>query len=334
MNVDDGHILERASELVHESVDRTLVRANIILAALMLLYAYLDFYNLSSIDDLQWNDIVAIGGLAVCASMIIVDRERNLVRSTGFLTFGLGWFRTFTVMTGIQPQRLETILYISLAIIGVNLMYTGINYIKGMARGRVYTVFGMVVMILINVSTFILYMQAGHTASEVAGRFPALVGMTVLYFGAVIVLESEPIRSRDRVSIQNSKLHSIVCMYTPLSGICRDTADMLETSIVDRSSWMEVDGPGPVIREMMFEIRGECDHSYAIVQEWDGHNMLHVTVSDHVGGSLIHAHRFSYSDVRRYVDDGVERLDLYGPEGCHRFHVLTEEELTEIDPYA
>lgn len=334
MDVTDSGRLDRIATYMHDSVERTLVLANIVLALLMLLYAMINVYHDVSVS-LAWNNVLASASLIICACMILIDSERNLIRSTGFMILGLGCYRFLTVITSIHTGQLESIIYMVLALIGINLAYSGSHYIRGVARGRKYTVVSMVLMIFINLGGLILYMQSGHSFFQTVEAYPVAVGMTVLYFGAVGILESEPIRSRDRDSIQNHKIAAIRETYAPHSGIDGDTAAVLLSSMDDRSSWITSDCSGPVVAEFRFRIIGGNDRAFAVVQEWKGHDMLHVTITNHESGTVIYANRFSYDYVEEDVDgDGVRTIRLYGPEGCHQLHVMTEEELEEIDPYA
>ena len=334
MDATDSGKLDRVTAYMHDSVERALVLANIILAILMLFYALINVYHDVSVS-LTWNNVLASASLVICAFMILVDGERNLVRSTGFMILGLGCYRFLTVITSIHTGDPESIIYMVLALIGINLAYSGSHYIRGVARGRKYTVASMVAMIFINLGGLILYMQSGHSFFQTVEAYPVAIGMTVLYFGAVGILESEPIRSRDRDSIQNHKIAAIRETYAPYSGIDWDAAAVLLSSMVDRSSWSTSDCSGPVVAEFRFRIIGGNDRAFAVVQEWKGHDMLHVTITDHESGTIIHANRFSYNYVDEDVDEeGVRTIRLYGPEGCHQLHVMTEEELEEFDPYA
>ena len=236
MDATDSGKLDRVTAYMHDSVERALVLANIVLAILMLFYATINVYHDVSMS-LTWNNVLASASLVICACMILIDGERNLIRSTGFMILGLGCYRFLTVITSIQSGQPESIIYMVLALIGVNLAYSGSHYIRGVARGRKYTVTGMVLMIFINLGGLILYMQSGHSFFQTVEAYPVAIGMTVLYFGAVGILESEPIRSRDRESIQNHKIAAIRETYAPNSGVDPDTASVLLSSMYDRSSW-------------------------------------------------------------------------------------------------
>ena len=334
MDATDSGKMDRITAYMHDSVERALVLANIVLAVLMLIYAMVNVYHDVSVS-LTWNSVLASASLVICAFMILVDGERNLVRSTGFMILGLGCYRFLTVITSIQTGHLESIIYMVLALIGINLAYSGSHYIRGVARGRKFTVAGMVAMIFINLGGLIMYMQSGHTFFQTLEAYPVAIGMTVLYFGAVGILESEPIRSRDRDSIQNHRIAAIRETYTPYSGIDPNVATVLLSSMDDRSSWTTSGCSGPVVAEFRFRIIGKGDRAFAVVQEWRGHDVLHVTITDHESGTIIHANRFSYDYVDEDVDEeGVRTIRLYGPEGCHQLHVMTEVELEEFDPYA
>ena len=203
MGASDNGRLDRMTAYAHRSVDAVLVRSNILLALLMLSYSFLNLYGLYNNTHMHWNNILASSALAACSVMILIDSDRNLVRSTGFLTLGLGIFRILTSVTHLQPSAPETLLYIALTVIGLNMTYTGYNYIIGVARGRVYTVLGMIAVIGVNINLFILMMQHGYSFMETMELMPGVLGMTALYAGAVCILESEPIRSRDAIALRN-----------------------------------------------------------------------------------------------------------------------------------
>ena len=330
--MDNGR-LDRMTAYAHRSVDAVLVRSNILLALLMLSYSFLNLYGLYNNTHMHWNNILASSALTVCSVMILIDSDRNLVRSTGFLILGLGLFRIFTSVTHIQPSTPETLLYIALTVIGLNMTYTGYHYITGVARCRIYTVLGMITIIGVNINLFILVMQHGYSFLETMELMPGMLGMTALYIGAVCILESEPIRSRDAIALRNRDARHLRDMYVPMPGIDSETADTLLVCTSDHSLFHVVDdGFCPVESEYRFTVLGPGGRAHAVIQRWKSHDMLHMMVTDHDSGTVIHALRFSFDRVSETVDaDGTRHIRLYGPNGCHVLHVLNDEEMEDLD---
>ena len=94
MDATDSGKLDRITAYMHDSVERALVLANIVLAILMLFYATINVYHDVSMS-LTWNNVLASASLVICACMILIDGERNLIRSTGFMILGLGCYRYY-----------------------------------------------------------------------------------------------------------------------------------------------------------------------------------------------------------------------------------------------
>lgn len=311
----------RITEGVRHSVDIALVKVNIILAVMMIIFSVSEIYIYMVSDTLKITFLIGNVALIICSLLIILDRDRNLLRTTGLMAVGIGMYRIFSHISSVHPHDLNSLPPLIIVILGINLVYSGTRYIKGVSRGRVTMIASMIGMIAMMSFVFIILMMIGMPFIDCIKQMPNIFAMIVLYVMFIGVLDSEPLRSHDIMEIQNRALDGMRRTITqyPGTGVYEDEAEILIRTFTDRSSWTIVDDDGPVECEHIFKVGDGKEWAYVTMQKWKGSDKIHMTVSDHDRGTLIQAFRFDADSL--FIDgEGVEdsnQITFVGSKGCH-----------------
>ena len=315
----------RVTQGVRQTVDVALVKVNIILAVMMMIFSFLEIYVDFSEGDINPLHIIGDSGMIICAALIILDRDRNLLRTTGLMAVGFGFYRICMHVLNIHSHDIHSLPDLIIVILGFNLIYSGTRYIKGINRGRLTLLASMSGMVAMVSLLYILLMMLGMTLWECIQILPDIFAMMVLYIMFIGVLDSEPLRNRDVLEIQNKALDGMrrTTTQSPGTGVYEDEAEIILKTFTDRSDWTAIDDGGPVEREYRFRVSDGKESSFVIMQKWKNSETIHVTVSDHDRGTLIQAYRF---DADSLFIDGTDVKDsniiaFVGKEGIHRIAI-------------
>ena len=311
----------RVTQGVRQTVDVALVKVNIVLAAMMMIFSILEIYT--DFNNGNPNPVHILGDIAmiVCAALIILDRDRNLLRTTGLMAVGIGAYRIFMHVTALRPHDIYALPPLIIVILGFNLIYSGTRYIKGIARGRVTLIASMTGMVAMMSTMFIMLMMMGLPLLDCIKMMPNVFAMIALYIMYIGVLDSEPLRTRDLIEIQNKALDGMrrTTTQSPGTGVYEDEAEIILKTFTDKSDWTRIDDGSPVECEYHFRIGDGNEWSYVTMQKWKDSETVHITVSDHDRGTLIHAYRFDADSLLMDGEDVVNsnHITFVGKEGCH-----------------
>ncbi len=325
------------NRFVHHSVEFVFKFYNFILAALMVVYSLEELYQVhiySEFFTYEWYEIGRYLILLLGGSIILLDRNRNLLRSVGIYALSLGGYRFLSAAPKIHAGSMEGVLYLAITILAINLMISGRSFLRGVSRNRISLILCTLVLFLINLSTIVFMIHLGGTLNDVIQTMPGVVIMCVLYLFYIGLLDSEVLCASDVLAIHNETLNKIRrTQYTdPESTISEEDALVLSRSFEDRSDWAQVLDGGPVECEYRFRMKNVDGVSEILVQKWVGSDELYFTISDHLDGTLIQAHRFSATSALIHTDESACRwLLVFGKRGvCMRLMI----EEPEPDPSA
>ena len=316
------------NRFVHHSVEFVFKFYNFIIAALMVIYSLEELYQIhvnSEFFTYEWYEIVSNFILLLGGVIILLDRNHNLLRSVGIYALSLGGYRFFSCAPQIQAGTTLGVLYLVITIFAINLMISGRSFLRGVSRNRISLILCTLALLIIYLSYIVFMMHMGMTIEECAKFMPGVFIMCILYVFYIGLLDSEVLRASDVLAIHNETLNKIRCtQYTdPESEIPEDAALVLSRSFDDRSDWLQVLDGGPVESEYRFRMRNVDGISEVLVQKWIGSDELYFTISDHLDGTLIQAHRFSATSALIYADDSSCRwLRIFGKKGvCMQLRV-------------
>ena len=119
--IDD--IMARLSTLVKCGVERMFVRLNLILALLLATYALNMFYQFHLYDIASWDSDLSCVVMLVCSILILVDRNRNLMRSVGLMSIAIGCQRVLTSIVALVPHDIASLVPLAHIILGIPPVY-------------------------------------------------------------------------------------------------------------------------------------------------------------------------------------------------------------------
>lgn len=326
--IDD--IMARLSTLVKYGVERMFVRLNLILALLLATYALIVLYQFHTHDMATWDSDLSCAVMLVCSILILVDRDRNLMRSVGLMSIAIGCQRALTSIPMLVPHDVQSLLPLAQIILGINLMVSGRSYMRGVSRGRVMMTISTMLILIITISLIIILLGMGLSFMDCLRMMPETFNMILLYVVFLAVLDSEPLRKNDIMEIHNATLKGIRNTYVQSgsSYVTEDVAGVLLRTLTDRGSWNPVSDGGPVESEYRFQMDSLEGISYVTLQKWAGSDAVHATICDHSEGTLIHAQRFDVRDV--YLDGdtvaGSEIITVVGDGRCFELRIMHPEE--------
>ncbi|MDO5852695.1 MAG: hypothetical protein Q4Q62_01270 [Thermoplasmata archaeon] len=311
-----GDTFEWMRNGVRFAVDRSVVLANYVLAAMMVGAGVAYFLRVAFFDaNFLWPTALAYGSFAVCGSLIFLDKRRSLPRSVGMFAIGLGLFRIFSALVYYRPHSYINLFVLAVIILGSNMVLTGAYYRRGYSRAREYMLMITAIMFFIYLSV-LLYTTIGDTSlipsSMLANIRPLLIMMVIIYPVFVLILDSETLRQKDWVEVRNRTLDRVRRTYylQPDASISKRDADILLAGFGDRKGWLDVRDGGPAECEVRVPIENH-GMSVLIAQRWAGRDEMFITMSDHWTGSIVQATRFAVTEA--FVADG--HLTLNCPDG-------------------
>lgn len=309
-------LMETIYESVRTNVDRLVIAANYILALLIIGYGIMEPYSYFDMDMVpKWNDMLGFVTLVVFGIAILLFNRRDLMRSAGMYALALGAYRFLHAAPNIHRGEPTSYVFLFLTIIALNLMISGMSYLRGVTRGRKTMMLSTSLLIAANVSIILYGVHSGMSLVEYFRYMPGTVIMIVMYTVFLGILNCEQLRTKDLQEIHNRTLDEIRCTWCtmPDASIRRDAASVIYRMFRDRSDWTPVQDGGPVECEYRFEISNKKGTSHALVQKWKGMDPIFLTISDHLDGTLLHAYRFEATSVIVENDDAVNgtwmRLD-------------------------
>lgn len=312
--------IQELNGYVHRSVDVVLGLSNYILAALMvafgtvqLIYAYTDEYT-----TLTWLLALSYIVMLVGGAVIILDRNRNLLRAVGIYALALGFYRFIFSFPSIEPGNPYGMVSIVVCALAINLMISGRSYLKGVSRGRRLAMISTFLLLMVCVTLFITLMHAGLGLVDCMKLMPGAFVMSIMYAFFIGILDSEELRSSDILAIHNDTLDKIRCIqYTdPRTSIPRETALVLAKVFEDRSDWHPVDDGGPAECEYRFVIENKDKGSEVLMQKWKGSESIYFTISDYLDGTILQAYRFEADSVCTDGDPSIcSWVRIFGKKG-------------------
>ena len=264
----------------------------------------------------------------IMAEFILFDPKRNVLRSVGFYAISIALARIIgSIITLSEPSLFALIIGGTFLINGVNLLYTGTEYLKGTSRGRAGMMASAAILAIVQVFTILLYYQTDALDSSYDDAYDLLPSVITLiqYVVLLLILDTGELRYGSVKEQANTKIESIrkTDALTAECVLKRNDAEMLKGMFADRSSWTAVDDGGPVESEIRIRLIEARVSSCMILQKWRGHDTVYATVTSNVNGSVILANRFCITGV--YADQDLAHVCLLNDGGiAARFAVEKE----------
>ncbi len=312
------------NNFVHSSVGFVVKFYNVILAALMVIYSSDRLYENFVYYYLIWYETLGYLFLLIGGLIILLDRNRNLLRSVGIYALALGGYRFITYAPHIHPGPIG-LFYLVITGLGINLMISGRYYLQGVSRNRISLMVSTLTILLVYMLALVFTLHMGASVRVILTEYTGQVIVCLMYAIYIGILDSETLRASDILAIHNEVLNKIRCtQYTDSETyIPLDVANVLSRAFEDRSDWTPVTDGGPATCEYRFGITNKDGRSEVLVQKWNTSDELYFTVSDHLDGTLIQAYRFSATSSILFTDElDCRWLRVFGRQGvCMQLRV-------------
>ncbi len=326
---------ETLNRFVHSSVNLVVRYYSLILATLMVIFSIEELHDCFTNEFFtpDWHEVAGYLFLFFGGLVILVDRQRNLLRSVGIYALALGGYRFINSVHTIHPGPYG-LFSLVIAVLGINLMISGRFYLHGVSRNRVSLMFSTLTLLISYLLVYVFMMHMGLSFHDCVELMPGQAIMCVMYAFYIGILDSEVLRASDILAIHNETLNKIRCtQYTdPETWISQDVADVLSKAFTDRSDWTPISDGGPAVSEFRFDMKNKDGKSEVLVQNWKDSDELYFTISDHLDGTLIQAYRFAATSSIIVTDELCHKwLRVFGRQGiCLQLRVDDPVEM-EVD---
>ncbi len=280
------------------------------------IYSYKTYgYSYEDFSTMTWLSLIIVlfGG-----TLMVFNPRRTFNTSIGLYALTMGGISFCSaweaLISGAGPtddeflgglvSNVEFVVYVVMAGFTINLMISGLSYLRGRPRGMIGMMFKAAFLMAMSVFTILLGLRTGEYSS-LADAFkhqPDVFIQIFMFFIFLNVMDTDEARG---YNIKNRLSNS--------TGALRHTTTIDDRSYVDYydavnlcspdfSGWHLVDDGGPAEWEYRFAIESKAGGSFVTVQKWKGHSDLFFTVSDHEGGSVIRATRVSAKQMAMSED--------------------------------
>lgn len=315
---------ERAYDAIHEVVDGAAYCTNFVLAFLMVLIAVHHIYGIMSGDTAaRITPIIGNTIMLICGLAIILDRKRDLPRSVGLFAVGMGLYRAFLALGYLYPHSRLNILYYLIIALGLNMAFSGRAYLMGSSRARTMMMRSATVFMLMAMIYIIYLYSDSHDIAKIVRENANTVLLGLMYFTFIMILDSEKLRRLDWLAVHNRTVDGIRRTYSINNDavMLYSDARKLANGLTSAEGWAYTTDGGPVSRELRFDILNGDGMTSVIAQIWHGCEGIHLTMTDHLDGTIIQASRVRVCEV--VVDE--DHVAMMSTNGTMLRLGLTEE---------
>lgn len=267
---------------------------------------------------LEWRDwacsaVDIAGGLAMMASP-----RRTCNRSIGIYAMIMGSTNAigsienlFIESTGLLSD-IFFIYGLLILLFSLNLMASGVSYLRDRPRGTLgMTVRTVFLMMMCLADLYLMIKLGGYGGvGEVFLSAPDEFINVLMLFLFLVVMDTTEARESNWMERFAVSLGAVKRMGSTDEKSYVDLSDATRLCDPSHSSWTPVDDGGPAEAECILTVHGAHGDAYMTVQKWKGIDDCFVTVSDHLGGTMITATRFRMEGAS--LEDGGARLLIRG----------------------
>jgi hypothetical protein len=278
----------------------------LIIYAVVVVYTYIMMYTLGY----EYGDYMELGPAVVLSiflqiffgTMILIDFSGNLGRAIGFYALSIGSSRLINyIHTLFDPHGISFIFGLVMVIMSVNMLYTGITFVRGSARSRMGMALTSLLMLSLTIGSLYYYASTyDYRPEDLLEYFPDQCIICALYVLLFLMVGTETVRDSMPAVRYQKMLSSIrrVGASDPDSYILRSDAKVLAAAFEDRSSWTPVTDGGPALCEYKFRLTHHMNDTSAVrIQKWKDSEKLYITVTDSDKGSILNACRSAVTSV-------------------------------------
>lgn len=333
MNVND--VIEG---VVHYTASTAMSKMTKIIALMLIVNAVVSLYyhlleHALSPGSISITLVVAVIFQIILGTLILIDFSNNFYRAIGLYAMSVSVNRISSNLPSLGEFRgIGFVFSLVMLVLAINLMVTGISYMRGRSRGRFGMMFSSAIMLALTLVE--VYEDATMYNIPVGDLFTTYLTswiMCGLYIILFIMVGSEKARSSLPMTIDLNVFSKVrrLGANEPSTYITRREARELVKAFDDRSGWTDVTDGGPVEKEIRCTLYNYLvEETSMIVQKWRGSDKMYISISEPSDGSMLNAYRLSVDSISPDGSiDTCETISMYGERGsAYRLKVKDEVE--------
>ena len=321
--------VKKATIFLNSFIDILVGVCFIIMGLEMVLMTYQWGYSVRDYELLDWISLLDtfIGG-----TILILNPRRTFNSSIGIyaITMGLlsfcnNWANigegVFDDEDGFMAMfsfigDIEFIVNLGMVILSLNLMVSGVSYLRGRPRGTIGMMNKAAFMLFISLFYILVEMAPGmgdyDNLIDLMIEEPSLILQAIMFFIFLIIMDSDEARN---YNTKNRLGHSTDAIRYSNTMDKRSYIELDDArALIDpkMGAWTELRDGGPVDKEYHFPIQTADGASYVTVQRWRGSEKYYLTITDHERGTNIRATRMTAESFVLSEDYG--HLDMKGAD--------------------
>ncbi len=318
--------VKRASEIINSFIDILVGLSFLVMGVLMVWRTYEYGGSVTEYDLLDW---VVILDMFLGGTILILNPRRTFNSSIGIYAITMGLMSFCSNWADIGSKMIDEddflsffsfiddiifIVNLVMVILSINLMISGIYYLRGRARGTMGMMNRAAFMLFISLFYIFFDIGTGEYKSlwALATNEPEMIIQAFMFFTLLLIMDTDEARSyntKNRLGYSTDAIRYSKTM-DKRSFIELDDARALVDP--EMSLWTAPDDGGPVEKEYRFPIQTQGGASHVTVQRWEGSDKYHLTISDHEKGTNIRATRLAAESF--VLSDDLSHLDMRGAD--------------------
>ena len=321
--------VKKASVVLNSFIDIFVGICFVIMGLEMVLMTYQWGYTISDYELLDWISLLdtLIGG-----TILILNPRRTFNSSIGIyaITMGLlsfcnNWATigenafddedSFVAMFSFIGD-IEFLINLGMVILSLNLMVSGLSYLRGRPRGTIGMMNKAAFMLFISLFYILIELAPGmgdyDNLIDLMIEQPSLVIQAVMFFIFLIIMDSDEARNyntKNRLGYSTDAIRYSNTMDKKSYIELDDARALIDPKMV---AWTELRDGGPVEKEYHFPIQTAGGASYVTVQRWRGSEKYYLTITDHERGTNIRATRMTAESF--VLSEDCDHLDMKGAD--------------------
>ena len=261
-------------------------------------------------DDFPFLDWVGLFAMFFGGTLMVVNPRRTFNTSIGFyaITMGVISFSNFwSSLSEVEnyPGLLSIvsdIMFLSqrvMVVLSVNLMYSGISYLRGRPRGTVGMMLKAAFMGAVNMFVILIGIRSGEYDGIIGAvrSEPVTFIQILMFFIFLNMMDTAEARSYNTKNRLRLSTEALRHMRTVDAKSFVELADAEVLTDPGYGGWTRVQDGGPAEWEFNFAINSVGGASSVTVQRWRGDDKYYLTISDHRYGSNIRATRLAVNSI-------------------------------------
>ena len=319
--------VKRASEIVNSFID-VLVGISFLVMGIMFIWRTYDYG--SSITEYDLLDWVTLLDMLIGGTILILNPRRTFNSSIGIYAITMGLMSFCSNWADIGSRMIDDgdsflsffsfiddvifIVNLVMVILSINLMISGIYYLRGRARGTMGMMNRAAFMLFISLFYIFYDIGTGEYKSlwALATNEPEMIIQAFMFFVLLLIMDSDEARSYNTKNRLSRSTDAIRYSNTMDKRSFIELEDARALADPTMSSWTEPNDGGPVEKEFRFPIQTQGGASHVTVQKWAGSDKFYLTISDHEKGTNIRATRLAAESF--VLSEDLSHLDMRGAD--------------------